>query len=170
MPLHTDLSTDKGKRNKKTLSLFLYLAWPKAGLCGTWNRGACTSTCRRAQNGAKSLSRSGNVHQEIHERYSTPRLRDPMQLLRASIVLTDPLFDIHEARGPFLMTKPGDKGQRLASPRESIRLSTNTRIVPSSSCVEGKPAVKPCSYRPSPSYVLSRPRVSLTPHSTVPPP
>ena len=71
-------------------------------------------------------------------------------------------------------------GVRLSRPDQepmaSILLSTranspqhNTRIVPFSSCVEGKPAVKPCSYRPSPSYVLSRPRASLTPHSCVPP-
>ena len=52
--------------------------------------------------------------------------------------------------------------------RDPICLSMNARIVPSSSCVEGKPAVKPCSYRSSPSYILSRPRTSLTPHSCVP--
>ena len=95
--------------------------------------------------------------------------RDPVQLLRLSIVLTGPLFDIHKARGPFLMTQPRAKGQRLASPYEPNRLNTNTRIVPSSLCVEEKPVVKPCSYKPPPIYVLSRPRVSLTPHSTVPP-
>ena len=72
------------------------------------------------------FSRSGtNVRQAIRERHSTPRLREPVQLLRASIVLTKPLFDIHEARGPFLTTQPRAKGQRLASPRESILLSTN---------------------------------------------
>ena len=61
------------------------------------------------------FTRSGtNARQAIPERYSTPRLRDPMQLLHASIVLTDPLFDIHEARGPFLMSQPRVKGQRLA--------------------------------------------------------
>ena len=121
-----------------------------------------------AQNGAKSLSCSGtSVPQAIRERYSTPRLRDPVQLLRASIVLTDPLFDIHEFRGPFLMAHPRAKGQRLASSRESNRLSTNTRIMRSSSCVEGKLAVKPCSYRPSLSYVLSRLCAPLTPHSCV---
>ena len=53
------------------------------------------------------------------------------------------------------------------SVHELIHLSTNTRIVPSSSCVEGKPVVDPCSYRPSPSYVLSRPCAPLTPHSSV---
>ena len=112
----------------------------------------------RAKYGAKSLSRSGNVHQTNRERYSTSRLRDPMQLLRASILLTDPLFVIHKAQGPFLTNQPRAKGQRLASPREPNRLNTNKIIVPSSSCVEGKPAVKPCSCRPSPNYVLSQPR------------
>ena len=42
-------------------------------------------------------------------------------------------------------------------------------VIRSSSCDEGKPAVKLCSYRPSPSYVLYRVRVSLTPHSCLPP-
>ena len=37
-------------------------------------------TCRHAQNGAKSLSRSVNVRQTIREWYSTPRLRHPVQL------------------------------------------------------------------------------------------
>ena len=114
------------------------------------------------------LFRSGNIRQAIRERYSTPRLRDPMQLLRASIVLTDLLFDIHEARGPFCMTEPRAKGQRLASPHESIRISMNTRIVPSSSYVKGKLAVKPCAYRPSSHYVLSRPRASFILRSCLP--
>jgi len=108
------------------------------------------------------FSRSGtNVRQAIRERHSTPRLRDTVQLLCASIILTHPLFDTHEAQGPFLMTQPRAKDQRLASPCVSIFLSTNTRIVLSSSCVEGKTAVKPYSYRPSPNYVLSRPRAFL---------
>ena len=89
------------------------------------------------------LAAGTNVHQAFHERYSTPRLRDPVQLLHALIVLTDPLFDIHEAQGPFLTTQLRAKGQRLASPREPNHLNTNTRIVPFSSCVEGKPTVKP---------------------------
>ena len=114
-----------------------------------------------------SCSRT-NVGQAIRERYSTPRLGDPVQLLRASIVLTDTLFDIHEALSPFLTIQPRAKGQRVPSPREPNRLNTNTRIMPSSSCIEGKPAVKPCSYKLSPSYALSQPRASLTPHSTVP--
>ena len=38
---------------------------------------------------------------------------------------------------------------------ETNRLSTSKRIVLSSSCVEGKPVVKPCSYKPSFSYILS---------------
>ena len=104
---------------------------------------------------SRSLTAGTFVRQAICERYSTPRLRDPMQLLRASIILTDLLFDIHEAWGPFLMTQPRAKGQHLASPCEPNHLSTNTRIVPSSSCMERKPAVKPCSYRPSPRYTLS---------------
>ena len=33
--------------------------------------------------------------------------------------------DIHEARGPFLMTQPRAKGQRLASPREPNRPNMN---------------------------------------------
>ena len=113
------------------------------------------------------FSHSGtNVRQEIHTQHSTPRLRDPVQPLHALIVLTDPLFDIHEARGPFHMTQQRAKGQRLASPRESICLIRNMRIVPSSPRIKGKPAIKPCSYRTSPNYVLSRPRA----YSTVPPP
>ena len=120
---------------------------------------ARADTCKMAPS---RFSHSGaNVRQAIHERYSTPRLRDPVQLLCASIVLTDPLFYIHEARGPFLTTQPRAKGQRLASPWEPNRLNTNTRIVQSSSCIEGKPAVKSCSYRPSPSYVLSLSHVRL---------
>ena len=53
------------------------------------------------------------------------------------------------------------QGQHLASPREPNRFNMNTRIVPSSLCVERKPAVKPCSYRPSPNHILSRPRAFL---------
>ena len=72
-----------------------------------------------------------------------------------------PFCDIHEV----LRSVSHDpiKSQRPASfsVSEPTRLSTNTRIVPSSSCIEGKPAVKPCSYRLSPSYILSRPRASL---------
>jgi len=51
-----------------------------------------------------------NVRQAICERHSTPRLKDPVQLPHASIVLTDPLFDINEARSPSLTTKPRAKG------------------------------------------------------------
>ena len=87
---------------------------------------------------SRSLAVGTFVRQEIREWYSTPRLRNPVQLLHGSIVLTDPRFDIHEARGPFLTTQPRAKGQRLASPRKPNHLNTNTRIVPSSSCVEGK--------------------------------
>ena len=68
---------------------------------------------------------TNNVRQVICERYSTPRLRDVMQLLCSSIILTDPLFDIHEAWGPFLMTQPRAKGQRLGSPHEPNHLNTN---------------------------------------------
>ena len=116
-----------------------------------------------------SLVAVTNICQAIRERHSTPRLGETMQLLCVSIVLTDPLFDIHEARGPFFMTQPRAKGQRLASPREPNRLSMNTRIVPPSPCIKGKLAVNPCSYRLSPRYVLSRPHASFTPYSTVPP-
>ena len=70
-------------------------------------------------------------------------------------------------RGPSHMTSQESMAS-VFSVREPNRLSTNTRIVLSSSCVEGKPAVKPCSYRPSPSYVLSPPRAPLTLHSCVP--
>ena len=113
--------------------------------------------------GAKPLSRSGsNVRRAICEQYSTPRLRDPVQLLRASIVFTDPLFDKHEAPGSVSYNPTKIQWPTSCSVREPIRLSMNMRIVQSSSCVEGKPAVKPCSDRPSPSYVLSRPCASLT--------
>ena len=51
------------------------------------------------------FSHSGtNIVQAMRKRHSTPRLRDPVQLLHGSIVLTDPLFDIHEAQGPFHTT------------------------------------------------------------------
>ena len=46
-------------------------------------------------------------------------------------------------RGQSLMTQTRVNGQHLAPPREPIRLSTNTRIVTSSSGLEGKPAVMP---------------------------
>ena len=144
------------------------------------------------QNGTIPLSHSRNIRQAIHERYSTPMLkgpcavcgiqpqcsRDPQDFLfiprsssptRRSQNGAIPFGDIHEARCPSLTSQPRDNGQRLASPREPNHISTNATIVPSSSCVEGKPAVKPCSYRPSPNYVLSQPHASLTPHSCVPP-
>ena len=76
------------------------------------------------KNGTEPLSRSGKkVRHTIQEWYSTPKLRDPMQLLHALIVLTDPLlFRIAPSssvtytrhRGPSLMTKPRANGQRLA--------------------------------------------------------
>ena len=119
------------------------------------------------KNGAEPLSRSGkNVHHAICERYSTPGLRDPVRIIFASIVLTNR----HEA--PESVSHDPTKSQWPAScsVREPIRLSMNMRIVQSSSCVKGKPAVKPCSYRPSPNYVLSRPRASLTLHSSCLPP
>ena len=51
---------------------------------------ALVFACVDVQNGTKSLSRSGkNLRQAIRERYPTPGLRDPVQPLRASIVLTD---------------------------------------------------------------------------------
>ena len=153
-------------KSKKILPLLWHLAWSRDGLYGTWNRGTSSCVRRRVQNSAKSLSRSGpNVLQAIHERYSTPRLRDPMQLKMA---LSPLVTDIHEASRLVSYDQRRVDGQRPASPREPNHLNTKTIIVPSPSCVEGKPAVKPCSYRPSPSYVLSRLRVSLTPHSCVP--
>ena len=109
---------------------------------------ARVDTCKMAPSGF-FRSRT-NVRQAIRKRKSaTPRLREPMQLLRASIVLTDPLFVIHETRGVFLTTQPRAKGQHLASPCKPNRLSMSSRIVPSSSHIEGKTAVKACSYRPS---------------------
>ena len=77
--------------------------------------------------------------------------------------------DINEAQRPCHTTHPIVNDRRLAPPRQPNRLNTNTKIVPSSSCVEGKSAVKPCSYRPSPSYIVSQPCASLTLHSCVPP-
>ena len=97
------------------------------------------------QNDAKSLSHSRNIRKAICEWYSTPRLRDPMQLLHASIVLTDPLSHIHETLRPVAYDQPIGDGQRLTSPREPNRLNTNTRIMPSSLFIKGKPAVKPCT-------------------------
>ena len=171
MPLHTDLNTDKGKQNKKKTPPFIIVL----SLAQRWmvfvELGIKALLFARVDvRKIASLVAVTNICQAIRERHSTPRLGETMQLLCVSIVLTDPLFDVHEARVLFLMTQPRAKGQCLASPREPNRLNMNTRIVPSSSCVEGKPDVKPCSYRPSPNYVLSRPRASLTPHSTVPPP
>ena len=52
-----------------------------------------------------------------------------------------PFGDIHEASWSVSHDQSRVIGQRLAPPSEPIRLSTNTRIVPSSSCVEGKPAI-----------------------------
>ena len=120
------------------------------GLYGTWNRGASSCTCKCAlKNGTWPLSRSGtNIRQAIHERDSTSRLRDPMQLSRASIVFTDlllfriaavPFGYIHEAWGPFLMTQPRAKGSVLLHHASQNCLSTNTIIMQSSSCIEGKP-------------------------------
>ena len=54
-----------------------------------------------------------NVRKAIRKRYSTPRLRDPVQLLHASIVLTDPLFDIHEVPGSVSHNQPRVDGQGL---------------------------------------------------------
>ena len=73
-----------------------------------------------------------------------------------------PFGDMHETPGFVSHDPTKSQWPASCSVRETIRLSTNRRIVPSSSCVEGKPGVKPCSYRPSPRPVLSRPRASLT--------
>ena len=111
---------------------------------------------RRAQIGAEPLSHSGNVRQAICEWYSAPRLRDPGHLLCTSIVLTDPLFDKQEALGSVSHYPTKSQWPTSCSAHEPIRLSTNKRHMPSSSCIKGMPDVKPFSYRPSPGYILSR--------------
>jgi len=56
-----------------------HLAWSRDGLCGTWNRGASSYTCRRAQNMAPSRSleagkrKSGNLWAVINIRAQRPR-------------------------------------------------------------------------------------------------
>ena len=91
---------------------------------------ACVDACKRAPS---RFSHSGtNVRQAIRERHSTPRLRDPVSLHRASIVLTDPQFDMHEARGPFLTTQPRAKGQHLLDASKQSLLQSPVLIL---SCI-----------------------------------
>ena len=101
------------------------------------------------KNGARPLSRSRtNVRQAINERNSISRLRDPVHLSRASIVLTDPLLfrmaAIHSlpyTRFRVCSSRPNQepKATSLLHHVSQNWLSTNTIIMPSSSCIEGKP-------------------------------
>ena len=95
-----------------------------------------------------ALSQRDERSQAIRKRDSTSRLRDPVQLSHASIVLTDPLLFrmaavpfgyIHEGSGsvPHDQTKE-PKASVLLHHANQNHLSTNTIIMPASSCVEGK--------------------------------
>ena len=53
-----------------------------------------------------------NARQAIHERHSTPKLKDPVQRLRVPIVLTDPLW---HSRGSESVSHDSTKRQRPAS-------------------------------------------------------
>ena len=72
-----------------------------------------------------------------------------------------PFSAAYEASKSVSHDQPRVNGQRLAPPRESIRLSMNMRIVQSSSCIERKPAVMPCFTRhPLPTFSLDHVRPS----------
>ena len=166
-------------RQKKILPLFCQFDWSRDDLCRTWNRGATSCTCRCAQNGAEPLSltagKLGNSSTVFNTKAHRPscsffvyhacRYTALQNYAVSSVIYT-------RLRGPSHTTQPRDNGQHLASPHKPNCLSINTRIMASSSCVEGKPAAKPCSYRPCPSYDLSRPHTSLTPNlsNSHPPP
>ena len=120
-------------------------------------------TCRHAKNGAKPLSCSGGKNVDIQHQGSTTVVR-----LLASIVLIGAMALQNGAvssvidmrlRGRSLTTQPRANGQRLAQSREQIRLSTNTRIAPSSSCVERKPFCR--AKRREKRDPPSQPRTSL---------
>ena len=128
-------------------------------MCAQWRRAALWA---------------GNVHEVICEAVFNNRAHQPPggffidRTCRRSCSLQNgaaPFGDIHEASKSVSHDPAKSQWPMSALPREPICLSTNTRIVPSSSCIKGKPAVMPCSYTPSPSSVVSRPRASLTPNS-----
>jgi len=103
-----------------------------------------------------------NVHEVIREAIFNSRAHQPpcgflidracqscsLQNGAVSSVISTRLW------GPSLSNQPRVNCQRLTPPREPICLSTDMRIVPSSSCFEGKPAIMPWSYTPSSSSVL----------------
>ena len=126
VPRHTDLNTAKGKENKReSLLLFLHLAWPRDGLCGTWNWGASICTCRHAQNGAKSLlsqrdkRTSGNAQAALNTKAQRPRAA-------ASRVDRPHRPSIWHTRGSGTVPhdQPKVDDQRLTSPREPKLAST----------------------------------------------
>ena len=154
--LDTHLNTDKGKQNKRKPFLYsdAYLGPEmvfvelgiEALLFARVDAHKMAPSCTLAAGTYIRQFMSGIQHQGSET---------PCSCSVRRLSITNPLSDIHEALRPVAYNQPRVDGQRLASPHEPNRLSTNTRIVPCSSCIKGKPAVKPCSFRPSPRYVLS---------------
>ena len=183
-------------KEKQILPLFWHLAWSSDGLYGTWNQGASSCTCRRVQNGAKPLSRSGkNVRQAIREKIFNTKAQKSRaasfheRICRPFLSCTRGLFTT-TAHTTRLFLRPCDQATRhaLLPSSETCTLHGSAKQSMASVLLSTRANLPQHEYENRAAFFMRRrkanckalflqaisslrslPHASLTPHSCVPP-
>ena len=93
--------------------------------------------------------RGTNAHQAIHERHSTPRLRDKVQRLRAPIVLTDPTKSLRPTSCFTMQAKSTQHGHKHCAVVLGRALTLNSHLLFSILFYSSLSRLSKCATNPS---------------------